>query len=89
MSQPDDEDPDLGPPLEMLQEYGLSEDPAFEGRVHRRIERRQLSSDLADLAWTGPILLISELLKALLSEPPRPGAQPQDAPDPDPQDRQE
>ncbi|MFN3199651.1 MAG: hypothetical protein ACE366_14695 [Bradymonadia bacterium] len=69
MSTLDDEDPELGAPLDLLREFGVEEDDAFHGRVHRRIERRQVTSDLADLLWSGPQTLLGELFRALFSGP--------------------
>ncbi|MDH4065238.1 MAG: hypothetical protein OEW19_12625 [Acidobacteriota bacterium] len=61
----DGEDPgDLGAPVEALRDLALDVGGEFGPRVRRRIERRVLGSDLVELAWTAPLTVVLELLRA-------------------------
>lgn len=55
---------DLGEPLAEL--YDLSWQPAddFGRKVNGRIERRLLTGRLLDVAWSAPLMVILELLRA-------------------------
>lgn len=55
---------DLGAPVEALRDLALDVDDTFGPRVRRRIERRVLAGELVELAWTGPLTAVVELLRA-------------------------
>lgn len=57
---------DLGPPLEQLRDLAVPLSTSFPDRVRRRIERRVLAGALIDLAWTAPLAVLLELLRAPL-----------------------
>jgi hypothetical protein len=51
-------------PLEELADLTVPVDAAFADRVHRRIERRVLTTDLVELAWAAPLEALMALLRA-------------------------
>lgn len=65
-AEPGDDDEaveDTGLPVTQLQGLVLDVDDAFADRVGRRIQRRLLAGDLLQLAWSGPLLALLELLR--------------------------
>lgn len=60
-----DEEPveDTGLPVTQLQGLELVVDDAFTDQVGRRIQRRLLAGDLLQLAWSGPLMALLELLR--------------------------
>lgn len=63
-STPPEPTPDTDVPLEELQDLTVPVDEAFADRVHRRIERRVLTTDLVELAWAGPVEALLALVRA-------------------------
>lgn len=62
----DDEDEsvvDTGEPVVQLRGLELAVDDGFTDRVGRRIQRRLLAGDLLQLAWSGPLMALLELLR--------------------------
>ncbi len=63
-NMPDDDDPDMGPPVAELRDLSLSVDERFGRRVRGKIERRTLAGEFVGLAWTAPVMTLLELLRA-------------------------
>jgi len=59
------EEIDTGEPIEMLRDFAEEPTPGFLGRIRRAIQRRALVSQVADLSWTGPVLVLLEYLQLL------------------------
>lgn len=57
---------DLGEPVAELRDLSLAVDAQFGRRVRGRIERRVLAGEALGFAWTAPILVLLELLRAPL-----------------------
>jgi hypothetical protein len=59
-------DPEEGgdAPLDELADLAVPVDEQFADRVHRRIERRVLTTDLVELAWAAPLEALMALLRA-------------------------
>jgi hypothetical protein len=55
---------ELGPPVEELRDLSWALDAGFTDRVRGRIERRVLAGEFLDFAWTAPLMLLLELLRA-------------------------
>lgn len=55
---------DLGQPVGELMDLALPLGVNFPDKVRRRIERRLLTAELIDLAWTAPLAVLVELLRA-------------------------
>lgn len=60
---PPHDDADLGAPVEELRALSLPLAQAFPDRVRGRIERRMLTGELIDMAWTAPLAVLLELLR--------------------------
>jgi len=58
-----DDDQELGAPITELRGLLLSVDERFVQRVHNGIDRRLLAGSFLDLAWSGPLLVLLELLR--------------------------
>jgi hypothetical protein len=61
---PDDTPESSDAPLDELRELAVPVDEQFADRVHRRIERRVLATDLVELAWAAPLEALMALLRA-------------------------
>lgn len=61
---PQDDDADMGLPIDELRDLSLSVDGRFGRRVRGRIERRVLAGELLGLAWSAPVMVLFELLRA-------------------------
>jgi len=61
---PGDEEAGLGEPVVALRHLSLDVDQGFGRRIRGRIERRHLAGDLIGLAWTAPVVMLFELLRA-------------------------
>jgi hypothetical protein len=57
------DDGDLGPPVVELQDLSISADDHFGRRVRGKIERRMLTGEFIDLAWTAPMMMLLEFLR--------------------------
>ncbi len=57
-------DDDLGAPVTELRDLSFPLDARFSDKVRGRIERRLLARELLDLAWSGPLAVVLEFLKA-------------------------
>ena len=57
-------DDELGQPVDELRDLALPLGASFPDRVRGRIERRLLTAELLDLAWTAPLAVLLELLRA-------------------------
>ncbi len=57
-------DDDLGAPVVELRDLSFPLEDRFPDKVRRRIERRLLAGELLDLAWSGPLAVALEFLKA-------------------------
>lgn len=55
---------DLGEPLAELYDLSWPSGDDFGRRVNGRIERRLLAGRLLDVAWSAPLMVIIELLRA-------------------------
>ena len=55
---------DLGEPIAELSELGWMPDARFGRKVTGRIERRLLTGRLLDVAWSAPLMVLLELLRA-------------------------
>lgn len=55
---------DMGEPVAELQHLSLAVDDRFGRRVRGRIERRLLTGEFLGLAWTAPLLMVLEFLRA-------------------------
>jgi hypothetical protein len=60
---PSAEETDLGSPVAELRDVSWRLEDGFSDRVRGRIERRVLTGELLDLAWTAPLMLLLELLR--------------------------
>jgi hypothetical protein len=58
-----DED-DMGEPVAELRDLSLAVDDRFGRRLRGKIERRVLTGELLGLAWTAPMLMLLEFLRA-------------------------
>lgn len=58
------EEDDLGRPIDELRQLSVALGEPFADRVRGRIHRRLLASELIDLAWTAPLAVLLELLRA-------------------------
>lgn len=54
---------DLGEPVAELQDLGWTASDRFGRKVTGGIERRLLASRLLDVTWSGPLLVLLELLR--------------------------
>ena len=61
---PPDAEPDLGEPVAELRDLTLDVGEEFVPRVRRRIERRRLAGEFVGLAFTAPLTILLELLRA-------------------------
>lgn len=68
--RPDDEreleeltDAQLGEPVAELEDLAWQAGDDFGRKVTGRIERRLLTGSFLDMAWTGPLMVILELLR--------------------------
>ncbi len=59
------DDIETGEPIEMLRELGEDPAPGFMSRIRRALQRRLLASQLADLSWSTPFLVLLEYLKVI------------------------
>lgn len=57
-------DAELGQPLAELQDLAWQPGDDFGRKVSGRIERRVLTGRLLDMAWSAPLMVILELLRA-------------------------
>lgn len=57
---------DTGEPVAELRDLSLAVDARFGRRVRGRIERRVLAGEALGFAWTAPMLVLLELLRAPL-----------------------
>lgn len=57
-------DGDLGEPVAELRELAWQPAEDFQRRVNGRIERRLLTGRLLDVAWSAPLMVLLELLRA-------------------------
>ena len=55
---------DLGEPVIELRDLSLAVDERFVRRLRSRLERRLLAGELLGLAWTAPVMMLIELLRA-------------------------
>ena len=60
------DDAELGPPIAELRDLSLPLGTTFPDRVRGRIERRLITGELLELAWTAPLMVLIELLQAPL-----------------------
>ena len=60
---PSDHDEDLGEPISELQDLPLPVDDRFGRQVRNRIERRLVTTEFLDLAWTAPLMMFLEFLR--------------------------
>jgi len=58
------DDLELGEPVAELKDLALSVNDRFGRRVRGRIERRALAGEFLGLAWTAPVMMLLELLRA-------------------------
>ncbi|HQX83811.1 MAG TPA: hypothetical protein PKW63_18745 [Vicinamibacterales bacterium] len=58
------DDTELGEPVTELKDLALAVDDRFGRKVRGRIERRALAGEFVGLAWTAPIMMLLELLRA-------------------------
>lgn len=59
------DDIETGEPIEMLRELGEDPAPGFIARIRGALQRRLLASQLADLSWSTPFLVLLEYLKII------------------------
>ncbi len=57
------DDIETGEPIEVLRELGEEPAPGFIGRIRAALQRRLLASQLMDLSWFTPVLVLMEYLK--------------------------
>lgn len=55
---------DLGTPITELRGLMLPVDERFAPRLRNRIDRRLLAGTFVDFAWSGPLMVLLELLRA-------------------------
>ena len=55
---------DMGEPIVELRDLSLAVDDRFGRRVRGRLERRLLAGELLGLAWTAPMTMLLEFLRA-------------------------
>lgn len=73
---------ETGLPVTQLRGLELVVDDRFADQVGRRIQRRLLAGDLLQLAWSGPLMALLEILRVPFewftagSSPRRPGQEP-------------
>jgi hypothetical protein len=58
------DDAELGTPIAELRDLSWTVDAHFGDKVRRRIERRLLGGQILDLAWTAPLTMLLEFLRA-------------------------
>ena len=63
----DDATVDMGEPIEELRLFEEAPSPGFLGRLLGALRRKDLSSQLATLSWTGFGVVVLEYLKMLFS----------------------
>ena len=56
---------DTGEPIAELADFEVPASLGFFGRLRRAIERRFLTSDLAELSWSGPIMVVMEWISVV------------------------
>jgi hypothetical protein len=63
--QPDDsaEDRDTGEPIAMLRDFGEEPTAGFLARIRGSIQRRMLTSQLAEISWFAPVMVLFEFVK--------------------------
>ena len=61
----DPESIDTGEPITALRSLEEPVPETFMGRLNRRIQRRLLVADMSRLTWTGPILIVLEILSQI------------------------
>jgi hypothetical protein len=54
----------MGEPVVELRDLSLAVDDRFGRRVRGRLERRFLAGELLGLAWTAPMMMLLEFLRA-------------------------
>ncbi|MFN7984770.1 MAG: hypothetical protein U0Q11_23245 [Vicinamibacterales bacterium] len=54
---------DLGEPIAELQNLPVDVSQRFVHHVRGRIERRVVTADILDLAWTAPLMMLLEFLR--------------------------
>lgn len=59
------DDIETGEPIEMLRELGEEPAPGFIARIRGALQRRLLASQLMDLSWFTPVLVVLEYLKVI------------------------
>lgn len=64
-----DEDGEAGEPIAVLAQLRLQPGQKFHARLRGRIERRQVSADLARFAWEAPATVAIEILRAVFARP--------------------
>lgn len=65
---PRDTEPiDTGMPISVLRELEEPVPRTFMGAVNRRIQRRLLAADMGRFTWSGPILVVLEILGIIFS----------------------
>jgi hypothetical protein len=58
------DDGETGEPVAELRDLSLAVDERFGRRLRGRIERRVLTGEFLGLAWTAPMLMLLEFLRA-------------------------
>jgi hypothetical protein len=58
------DDGEMGEPVAELRDLSLEVDERFSRRLRGRIERRVLTGEFLGLAWTAPMLMLLEFLRA-------------------------
>jgi hypothetical protein len=53
---------EIGPPLEALSSCDVEVSPGFWDRLHRRIERRNVTSQAIEFGWNAPLTVLLEFL---------------------------
>ena len=66
-------DPEGQPPIPQLKDIELPEDPEFEERVWRSIDRRETAGQLLELCTEGQLVMLMEYAAALLGLASDPG----------------
>lgn len=62
--EPPIDDGDMGEPVAELRDLSLSVDDRFGRRIRGSIERRILTGEFLGLAWTAPMLILIEFIRA-------------------------
>ena len=63
-SRPPDDEADTGVPIVELRDLSLTVGDRFGRHVQGRIERRVLAGEFLGLAWTAPVMMLLEFLRA-------------------------